>query len=362
MAPPDPLRRRRRPRRLRSSSTSTRAWTRHPQLHGGAGARRAATSSSPSRSCPAIRSSVFVARPRARRCSRSCSASPSCFRQGRRRPQGQAARQQRPGPGSASGSTSARAARSTATPSAWFDPTGRVAGRSNCQPTNPQRRSSGPTGRDVFVLKTRSACWAAYICFEHSMDLNRYALIALGQQVHVAGLAGDLSGDDRRPELAHFDNLATAIKYHALAAPAYVICAQSRIDEGAIDAIGLTGQPDKVRGGRRPVGHRRARRDLRLRAAPRRPTRGSAVTAEDRTSGSSPLRRSSTQAVPAGHYARPDVFSFGIDGRAQTPIRARPRGAVDHWHVIGTPDNTRRRSSRHGDTPSRRCFAPPNAG
>ena len=61
----------------------------------------------------------------------------------------------------------------------------------------------------------------------------------------------------------------------------------------------------------------------------------------------------------AGHYARPDVFSFGIDGRAQTPITGAPEGAVDHPHVIGTPDDAA--EIVDGDAEPR-LLAPPNAG
>ena len=61
----------------------------------------------------------------------------------------------------------------------------------------------------------------------------------------------------------------------------------------------------------------------------------------------------------AGHYARPDVFSFGIDGRAQTPITGAPEGAVDHWHIIGTPDDAQ--EIVDGDTEPR-LLTPPSAG
>ena len=56
------------------------------------------------------------------------------------------------------------------------------------------------------------------------MDLNRYALTALGEQVHVAAWPA-ISAMTADPNSANFDNITeAAIKYHALAAQAYVMC------------------------------------------------------------------------------------------------------------------------------------------
>jgi hypothetical protein len=59
----------------------------------------------------------------------------------------------------------------------------------------------------------------------------------------------------------------------------------------------------------------------------------------------------------AGHYARPDIFSFGIDGRPQTPITGG--AAVESWHVIGTPDEPQ--DVIEGDAEPR-LLTPPSAG
>jgi nitrilase len=218
---------------------------------------------------------------------------------------------------------------------AWFDDGGRLIARHRkLQPTNAERTIWGRgDGRDVFVLDTPLGRLGGLICFEHSMDLNRYALIALGQQVHVAAWPA-ISAVTADPNSGNFDNLTeAAIKYHALAAQAYVVCVQSRVDEGAIEKIGLSGQPDKIRAG----------------------GGFSAIVAPNATYVAGPHRDDETIlygeidlgmipfakffADSAGHYARPDVFSFGIDATAQTPLGVSSGGSTDPaWHVIHAAD------------------------
>jgi aliphatic nitrilase len=218
---------------------------------------------------------------------------------------------------------------------AWFDDGGRLIARHRkLQPTNAERTIWGRgDGRDVFVLDTPLGRLGGLICFEHSMDLNRYALIALGQQVHVSAWPA-ISAVTADPNSSNFDNLTeAAIKYHALAAQAYVVCVQSRVDEGAIEKIGLTGQTDKIRVG----------------------GGFSAIVAPNATYVAGPHRDDETIlygeidlgiipfakffADSAGHYARPDVFSFGIDATAQTPLGVGRGGGTDAgWHVIEAPD------------------------
>ncbi len=199
---------------------------------------------------------------------------------------------------------------------AWFDDRGRLVARHRkLQPTNAERTIWGRgDGRDVFVLDTPLGRLGGLICFEHAMDLNRYALTALGQHVHVSAWP-PISAMTADPNSSNFDNLTeTAIKYHAMAAQVFVVCVQGRIDEDAIEKMGLTGQPDKVRVGGGL----------------------SAIVAPNATYVAGPHRDDEVIlygqidlgmipyakffADSAGHYARPDVFSFGIDRRPQTPL------------------------------------------
>jgi aliphatic nitrilase len=219
---------------------------------------------------------------------------------------------------------------------AWFDDQGRLIARHRkLQPTNAERTIWGRgDGRDVFVLDTDLGRLGGLICFEHSMDLNRYALIALGQQVHVAAWPA-ISAVTADPNSGNFDNLTeTAIKYHALAAQAYVVCAQSRVDEQAIERIGLAGQEDKIRvgGGLSAI----VAPNATYVAGPHRDDE--AILYGEIDLGMIPYAK--FFADSAGHYARPDVFSFGIDGRAQTVISGAPDGGVDRLAILGSPDET----------------------
>ena len=166
------------------------------------------------------------------------------------------------------------------------------------------------------------------------MDLNRYALAALGQHVHVSAWP-PISAMTADPNSSNFDNLTeTAIKYHALAAQVFVVCAQGRIDEDAIEKIGLTGQPDKVRvgGGLSAI----VAPNATYVAGPHRDEE--AILYGQIDLGMIPYAK--FFADSAGHYARPDVFSFGIDRHPQTPL-APPtvrQPSLASWHVIAPPD------------------------
>jgi aliphatic nitrilase len=214
---------------------------------------------------------------------------------------------------------------------AWFDDEGRLVARHRkLQPTNAERTIWGRgDGRDVFLLDTPIGKVGGLICFEHSMDLNRYSLIALGQQIHVAAWPG-ISAMTADPNSSNFDNLTeAAIKYHALAAQSYVICVQSRIDEQTIERIGLTDQPDKIRvgGGLSAI----VAPNATYIAGPHRDDEKILYGEVDL--GMIPLAK--FFADSAGHYARPDVFAFGIDGRAQTPLSAPAGGQTQMLHLVG---------------------------
>lgn len=214
----------------------------------------------------------------------------------------------------------------------WFDDQGTLVARHRkLQPTNVERTIWGRgDGRDVFVLDTPIGRLGGLICFEHTMDLNRYALTALGQQVHVAAWPA-ISAMTADPNSGNFDNMTeAAIKYHALAAQAYVVCVQSCIDDGAIEKIGLAGQLDKVRpgGGLSAI----VAPNATYIAGPHRDTE--AILYGRVELGMIPYAK--FFADSAGHYARPDIFSFGIDRHPQTPLAGSP--AVEAWHVIAGTD------------------------
>ncbi|HEX6461578.1 MAG TPA: carbon-nitrogen hydrolase family protein [Thermoleophilaceae bacterium] len=207
---------------------------------------------------------------------------------------------------------------------AYFDDEGRLVARHRkLQPTNAERTIWGRgDGRDVFVLDTPFGRLGGLICFEHTMDLNRYALTAMGEQIHVAAWPA-ISAMTADPNSSNFDNLTeAACKYHALAAQVYVVCVQCRIDERAIERMGLTDQPDLIRvggGWSAIIGP-----DARPIAGPHRDDE--TILYGDVDLGILPFAKFFCDS--AGHYARPDIFSFGIDSRAQTPLGAPPASIV----------------------------------
>ncbi|OJX68371.1 MAG: hypothetical protein BGO95_09380 [Micrococcales bacterium 73-13] len=199
---------------------------------------------------------------------------------------------------------------------AWFSPEGRlVAKHRKLQPTNAERTVWGRgDGRDVFVLDTGFARVGGLICFEHSMDLNRYSLIALGEQIHVATWPA-ISATHADPNSGDFDHYsATLSAAHAICAQAYVVVVQGRISEEMVERLGVEPGPDAptVGGGQSgflaPTG--------RWISPPHRDDEAVLYADLDL----SQLAFAKFFADSAGHYARPDVFRFGVDRAAQAPL------------------------------------------
>lgn len=133
----------------------------------------------------------------------------------------------------------------------YFDDSGTIIGRHRkLQPTNAERIIWGRgDASGLAVYQTPHGRIGGLICFEHTMDLARYALISQHEQIHIAvwpaisALAAD-------PSSRAFDKWSsTAAGYHAWAAQAFVINVQSRVDEGVIEKLGLVDQPDVIRMG-----------------------------------------------------------------------------------------------------------------
>jgi aliphatic nitrilase len=199
---------------------------------------------------------------------------------------------------------------------AWFDDTGALVARHRkLQPTHAERTIWGRgDGRDVVVVDAPFGRLGGLICSEHLMDLNRYALAALGEQIHVA-LWPALSAVPYDPGSVDFDDYSLLVaRYHAVAAQVHVISVHSRIDEEIIERLGFAGRPEIVREGGGctaiidPEG--------RIVAGPHRDREEILYADLDPDATADAHRFFDT----AGHYARHDVFSFGIDRRPQTPL------------------------------------------
>jgi nitrilase len=198
----------------------------------------------------------------------------------------------------------------------YFDDQGRLVARHRkLQPTHVERTVWGRgDGRDVFVLETPFGRLGGLICFEHSMDLNRYSLTALGEQIHIAAWPG-ISALSHDPNSSNFDNISdAAARYHAIAAQAFVINVQSRIDEATIERLGFADQPDMLRvgGGWSAI----VAPNGQLLAGPNRDDE--AILYAELDLGDIVLGKYFCDS--AGHYARPDIFRFGIERRGQTVL------------------------------------------
>ena len=88
---------------------------------------------------------------------------------------------------------------------------GEVIGRHRkLQPTHVERTIWGwGDGRDLRVFDTELGKLSGLICWEHTMDLARYALIALGEQIHVAAWPG-VSGITHNPHACIFNGVTDA--------------------------------------------------------------------------------------------------------------------------------------------------------
>jgi nitrilase len=239
---------------------------------------------------------------------------------------------------------------------AYFDNQGQLVARHRkLQPTNVERTIWGRgDGRDVFVLDTPFGRLGGLICFEHTMDLNRYALTAMGQQIHVAAWPA-ISAVSNDPNSSNFDNFSeTASKYHAMAAQAYVICVQSCIDQATLERLGFGDSPEMMRTGggwSAIIGP-----DARILAGPHRDEETILYAELDLAI----IPFAKFFADSAGHYARPDVFSFGIDNRPQTPLSAPPlRTAIPAAPPAADDD---RGEIVEGTVTSGLLTAPPPAG
>ena len=190
----------------------------------------------------------------------------------------------------------------------YFDDRGDLVGRHRkLQPTHAERTIWGRgDSRDVFVLDTPHGKLGGLICWEHTMDLARYALTTLGEQIHVAAWPA-ISALTHNPHSTIFDSVTeAAARHHALAGQTFVLNVQSRIDEDTIGKMGLAGQTDMIRvggGWTAIVGP-----DGQMIAGPHRDEEG-IVYADIDLGDIVPVKYACDS---AGHYARPDVFRFGI--------------------------------------------------
>jgi aliphatic nitrilase len=190
-----------------------------------------------------------------------------------------------------------------------------VAKHRKLHPTNAERTVWGRgDGRDVFVVDTGFAKVGGLICFEHSMDLNKYALAALGEQIHIAAWPA-INATHADPNADDFDHYSgTLAQAHAISSQTFVIVVQGRISEEIVERLGVPEGPDAPTVGGGMTGF----------IAPNGKWMGDphrddeAIVYADLDLSLIPFAK--FFADGAGHYARPDVFSFGVDRTPHTPF------------------------------------------
>jgi nitrilase len=133
----------------------------------------------------------------------------------------------------------------------YFDREGKVMGKHRkLQPTHAERTIWGKgDGSDLVVFDTDIGRIGGLICWEHTMDLVRYAMVALGEQIHVAVWPA-VSALTHTPHASFFNNITeAAARHHALAGQVFVINVPSVIDEYLIERLGMKDRLDMIRPG-----------------------------------------------------------------------------------------------------------------
>jgi len=210
----------------------------------------------------------------------------------------------------------------------FFDDSGEIIGKHRkLQPTNVERIIWGRgDGSDLDVYETPFGNLSGLICWEHSMDLVRYSLAALGEQIHIASWPA-ISALKHDPQSEIFNSWTeAAARHHAAANQTFVINVQSIIDQETIDILGLTNQPDMIQTG----GGWSAIIDSRGQYISGPVTDDEQILYGDLDLSQIILSKFAADSVV--HYARPDV--------ARLVLNRSKQSIIEHVKPITTKENT----------------------
>lgn len=204
-----------------------------------------------------------------------------------------------------------------------FDADGRlVLHRRKITPTYHERMIWGMgDGSGLRVVETAVGRVGALACWEHFNPLARFALMAQGEEIHVAQFPGSMVGQ------VFADQMEVAIRQHALEAGAFVINATGWLTEAQKAAI----DPGGTMAGALSGGCHTA--IVSPEGAHLVPplTEGEGLLVADLDRDLCLKRKRMMDAV--GHYARPELLSLVLDNRPKPVVApAVPFGGEAHEH------------------------------
>jgi aliphatic nitrilase len=167
-------------------------------------------------------------------------------------------------------------------------------------------------GSGLTVVPTSIGRIGALACWEHYNPLARYALMAQHEEIHCSQFPGSMVG----PIFA--DQIDVTIRHHALESGCFVVNATGWLtDEQIVSITPDAGLQKALRGG----SHTAIVSPEGVHLAP--PLReGEGMVVADLDFALITKRKRMMDAV--GHYARPELLSLRIDGRAAAPMFSDP--------------------------------------
>jgi len=192
----------------------------------------------------------------------------------------------------------------------FIGPDGAIVGRRRkLVPTSHERMVWGRgDGSDLGVLELPFGRTGALICFEHANPLFRYALIAQGEEIHIAtwpGMEGISSVVD------------AAARHHAFESQAFVINVTSVLTSEILTALGDGGSLAKLKPGGGYTAILSPRGDFL--AGPVRA--GETILYADLDPAL--IDKAKSIIDTAGHYARPDVVALHLSRTPQKTLIVR---------------------------------------